>query len=279
MPVAPKNLEDCLPDEWWKTLFNETYLKTDGDIIENEANTVQDVDLLLALLDLNPAQSLLDLCCGQGRHCIELGRRGYRVVTGLDYSDILLKLARQRAADADLPIRFVQGDARSPRFEAHSFDAILCMGNSFGYFSDDRDDLLLVRRFADLLGKGGQLFLDLSDGEAVRGSFEAQSSEWLDGKTLVKRERTLSRSGKRLISREILYHRDDGLLADQVYAETLYSDSDISSMLREAGFGSVRVHREYPVLSTRNEDLGMLAHRMIITASLKWINSARGAVR
>jgi D-alanine-D-alanine ligase len=143
------------------------------------------------------------------------------------------------------------------------------LGNSFGYFSDDREDFLMIGRIADLLKKRGKLFLDLNDGEVLRNSFEARSSEWLDEKTLVNRERALARSGKRLISREIIYSLVDGLIADQIYAETLYSASDISSMLERTAFTDIRVHREAPVISTRNEDLGMLAHRMIVTAAKK----------
>jgi len=45
-PVA--DLERHLPAEWWRTLFNATYVKTDGDVVENAANTTADVDLLLA---------------------------------------------------------------------------------------------------------------------------------------------------------------------------------------------------------------------------------------
>lgn len=265
--ARPGHLEDHLPPDWWRTLFTTTYLRTDGDVIENEANTRQDVDLLTALLPLDPAQAILDLCCGQGRHCLELARRGFARLTGLDHSACLLALARERATRAGFAIRFVEGDVRRPLLPAGTFAVVISMGNSFGYFADERDDRLVLQQVHQLLAPQGCLFLDLSDGAALRASFAPQSSEWLDPRTLVRRERTLSRSGRRLISREVLYHLDDGLLADQVYAETLYSDSDLTAMLAEAGFAHVRVQRENPVLSTRNEDLGMLAHRMLITAT------------
>ena len=35
------DLERHLPTDWWQTLFNSLYLKTDGDVVENDANTVQ----------------------------------------------------------------------------------------------------------------------------------------------------------------------------------------------------------------------------------------------
>ena len=35
------DLERHLPSEWWRTLFNSVYLKTDGDVVENDLNTVE----------------------------------------------------------------------------------------------------------------------------------------------------------------------------------------------------------------------------------------------
>ena len=83
-PVA--DLERHLPAEWWRTLFNATYVKTDGDVVENAANTTADVDLLLAATGLKPSARVLDLCCGQGRHSLELASRGFSHLTGLDRS-------------------------------------------------------------------------------------------------------------------------------------------------------------------------------------------------
>ena len=74
-PVA--DLERHLPADWWRTLFNATYVKTDGDVVENAANTTADVDLLLAATGLKPSARVLDLCCGQGRHSLELASRGF----------------------------------------------------------------------------------------------------------------------------------------------------------------------------------------------------------
>src|SRR3981081_3057697 len=87
------DLERHLPSDWWRTLFNSLYLETDGDIIENERNTEQEVDLLVRSAGLQRNDRLLDLCCGQGRHSLELARRGFQYVTGLDRSRYLIRLA------------------------------------------------------------------------------------------------------------------------------------------------------------------------------------------
>ena len=76
-PVA--DLESHLPSEWWRELFDSLYLKTDGDVVENDANTAREIDLLIETTGIQHQDRLLDLCCGQGRHSIELTRRGHPV--------------------------------------------------------------------------------------------------------------------------------------------------------------------------------------------------------
>ena len=83
-PVS--RLQDHLPTDWWRTLFTATYLKTDGDVVENSENTRNEVDLLLTATSFQKSDHLLDLCCGQGRHTLELASRGFQHVTGVDRS-------------------------------------------------------------------------------------------------------------------------------------------------------------------------------------------------
>ena len=65
------DLERHLPTEWWRSLFKAMYLKTDGDVVENEQNTIDDINLMLEISGVTPDMAVLDLCCGQGRHSIE----------------------------------------------------------------------------------------------------------------------------------------------------------------------------------------------------------------
>ena len=44
------------------------------------------VDGVERMLALAPDMRILDVCCGYGRHALELARRGYRHVVGVDVS-------------------------------------------------------------------------------------------------------------------------------------------------------------------------------------------------
>ena len=140
-PVA--DLEAHLPEEWWRKLFNALYVKTDGDVVENVENTRREVDFIVSAAKVQPYSHILDLCCGQGRHCLELARRGFKHVMGLDRSRYLVRLAKKRAQSENLQVLFKEGDARNPRLPENSMDCVAIMGNSFGYFSNN---LLMLSR-------------------------------------------------------------------------------------------------------------------------------------
>lgn len=262
-PVS--DLERHLPPEWWKTLFNSLYLKTDGDVVENNANTVVEVNALVEALQLEKDDMILDVCCGQGRHALELGRRGFKHVSGVDRSRYLVRLARKRAAGEKLPVQFSEGDARKLRFPESSHDAVYLMGNSFGYFESEQDDLEILEAVKRILKSKGKLALDIVNGEWMKQHFEKRSWEWIDENQFVCRERSLSGDNSRIVSREVIVHAEKGVIADQFYAERLYTKAQIETLLTQTGFQDVNVHTELVADSTRGHDLGMMANRLFIT--------------
>jgi len=263
-PVS--DLERHLPAEWWRTLFNSIYLKTDADVVENDTNTVQEIDLLVRYAGLEHNDKILDLCCGQGRHSMELAQRGFRNVTGLDRSRYLIRLAKKRAKSLGYEVSFHEGDARRFRLPENSFHCVALLGNSFGYFDREEDDLAVLRSVHRVLRSGGTIALDLTDGQWMRENYEKRSWEWIDANHFVCRERTLTKDNSRLVSREVVTHAERGIIADQFYAERLYSREQISDLLINAGFSSVRYHGPLSADSDRNQDLGMMANRHFITA-------------
>src|SRR5258708_2800524 len=172
-PVA--DLESRVPANWWQQIFDGLYLKTDGDVFENDANTRADVEALIAAAEIDTGDRVLDLCCGQGRHVLELARRGFRDVTGIDASHYLIELARQRACAADVGVKFLEGDARQCGLSEGRFDCVAILGNSFGYFERAEEDAALLRNAKRLLRPGGRLALDLVDGDWLRSNYEKRS--------------------------------------------------------------------------------------------------------
>lgn len=82
--------------------------------------------LLLEFLPRLAGRSVLDVGTGTGRGALVLARSG-ALVTGVDASQQMLDVARERARNASLPIDFRVGDAHRLDFPDRSFDAALSL--------------------------------------------------------------------------------------------------------------------------------------------------------
>jgi len=245
------------------------YLKTDGDVVDDQDITRKEVDLFFRILKLSPEDGILDLCCGQGRHCLELARRGFQSVEGLDRSHYLIQKVRVQAKEEGLSLRFREGDARKLPYLPDTFDVVLILGNSFGYFETIQDNMRVLKEIFRVLKPWGRLLIDVADGEYLQEHFQSRSWEWMDKKHFVCRERCLSLDKQRLISREVITHVEKGILTDQFYAERLYGRENLSELLKTAGFSNIATHGALSSDSKRNQDLGMIESRIIVSALVR----------
>lgn len=268
------NLEDYVKRDWWKEIFNAYYLRTDGDVVNDDDITRQEIDVYLKILNLQKTDVILDMCCGQGRHCFELAHRGFTKIYGLDRSRYLIQRARKTVRDLGSPLIFKEGDARKRSFPEAFFDCVSILGNSFGYFENASDDLKVLKNIQRSLKPGGKIFLDVSDGEYLKENFEPRSWEWIDKDYFVCRERSLSLDKTKLISREVITHTHKGVIVDQFYAERLYSKEHLNRLLERANFQEIAFHDVEDTASKRNQDLGMMKRRFVVTAVIRkeWPN-------
>jgi D-alanine-D-alanine ligase len=263
------NLEEHVQSDWWRKIFNAFYLKTDADVVDDENITRQEIDDFVKILKLSPDDKILDLCCGQGRHSLELAQRGFQCVEGIDRSHYLIQKARQTAKKDNLEVKFREGDARKLPFGPDTFDVVLILGNSFGYFETINDDLRVLKEVFRVLKPRDRVLIDVADGQYLRKNFQSRSWEWIDKNLFVCRERSLSLDGQSLITREVITHAEKGVLADQFYDERLYTQESLTELLKTAGFSDITLHGEIATDSDRNQDLGMMERRLIVTATVK----------
>jgi SAM-dependent methyltransferase len=137
---------------WFETFFEGLALDMWRGAVTPE-QTAREADFLADRLELRSGMSALDVPCGNGRHAIELARRGFRM-TGVDISAGFLDEARSNAPE----IEWVQSDMRRLPGTCR-FDSAYCWGNSFGYFDHDN-----CRRFLEAitsaLKPGGRFILE-----------------------------------------------------------------------------------------------------------------------
>jgi len=98
------------PKYWWKKEFGEKYYTTYYPQLTPE-RTLKEVEFIKKAVPLRLSQNILDLGCGHGRHTIGLARQHFNI-TGLDYSDYLLNIARKEADKMGIRVNFIKKDMR-----------------------------------------------------------------------------------------------------------------------------------------------------------------------
>ncbi len=249
-------------NNWWMDLFDEIYLLTDARSVCDEKLTMKEVDYLEQTLFRNKSAAILDMCGGQGRHSLELAKRGYKKVTVLDYSKYLVDLGRKQAEKDKHNTKFILGDARNTGLPGESFDYIIIMASSFGYFSDEGENRKILNECYRLLNSNGTLLLDLPNKEYVLKNFKSRSNHKINDEISVSRERKL---GKNIMfCREKVISNIKGCIRNNTYCIRLYSPKRITNLMRSSGFSSVNCQKDF-INRGNKGDYGFLTNRMIVT--------------
>ena len=219
------------PAPWYRTFFDDQYFT----IYERRiapSFTIPEVDGVVSLLGLAPGTRILDLCCGHGRHSIELARRGFDV-TGLDLSEVFLRRAEADATAAGVSVRWVRSDMRDIPFVSE-FDVIANLFTAFGYLESESDDQRVLAQVRKALRPGGRFLIEMSHRDSVIRRFTACSVDRRDDGTLILEERELDLPNSRI---RMLYTvvLADGSRTEREVRLRFYGVTEITRMLREEG--------------------------------------------
>lgn len=79
--------------------------------------------------NINSDSTVMDLCCGDGIHSINLGYLSNHVIA-TDIAEYSIEIAKLRAKALNLnSIQFLKGDAEDVQFPNNSFDVVTCVGS------------------------------------------------------------------------------------------------------------------------------------------------------
>lgn len=185
---------------------------------------------------IQPGARVLDVGCGDGTHALVLGQRGF-TVTGLDVSAAQLARAERAKEALGAPVAFVQGDMRDMAVEG-PFEAILCVGTSFGYY-DDEENRAVLRSMAALLAPGGRLLLHVFNRDHIIGRLPTRS--WWQGHgCLVLDEAQMNFFTNRLaVHRTIVF--EDGRQFEHRLQIRGYNAHELGRMCVDAGLRIVEI--------------------------------------
>ncbi len=209
--------------EWFEQWFGEEYLHLYPH--RGEEDAVRAVSLVATVAALEGARAL-DLACGPGRHAVHLAARGAQVV-GFDLSMPLLSRAKHRVPPTP---NLVRGDMRRLPFRDESFDLVLNLFTSFGYFADDRQHQQVIECAARTLVAGGTFILDYLNADHTRNAL-IPLEERSAGSQRVIIERKLIENGRYVVKE--MHLTDDG--RSFLERVRLFSAEELTDMINDAG--------------------------------------------
>jgi 2-polyprenyl-3-methyl-5-hydroxy-6-metoxy-1,4-benzoquinol methylase len=251
---------------WWEVLFDDDYLRTVR--APSSEQIARQCDFIERRLRLKPGGTVLDVGCGLGLQVVELCTRGYLGV-GLDLSLAMLSRASEEAQARGMRINFLHSDMRDMNFDG-AFDAVICLGTSFGYFDDDTNRKVLERCMR-ALKPGGLLLLDVVNRDHV---IRAQPNlVWFEGDGCVCMEESEFNffTSRLHVKRTVIL--DGGKQTETEYALRLYSLHELGQLLHSAGFRVIEVSGREALTGVF---FGQESPQMIIVAERKPSNEPTG---
>jgi SAM-dependent methyltransferase len=219
------------PAEWPVAFFDDDYLRIYQPQLTPE-RTAEEVDFIESSLGLSPGAAVLDLACGSGRHAIRMARRGYRV-TGVDFNPRYLELAAAEAEREGVRVEWLMRDMRALDLDAR-FDGVYSFFTSFGYYSDEENEVVLAR-IAGVLEPGGRLLLDVMNRDwLITHPQQRTWSQRADGALLME-EVSIDLRTSRVTSRLTLIQPDAGAGPVKRFDLRAYTCAELTALLRRAG--------------------------------------------
>lgn len=166
--------------EWWQQISPDGHMRSIADHADIFV-TQKEVDFIENYIHTD--SNILDMACGNGRHSIELAKRGHRVY-GLDYTFGLLSIANEQ----NCPAQFINGNMLKLPFRSGSFEAVLSMWQSLGYFASDKDNEIVITEVSRILRKGGIFVAQLNNPLSAFVHLKESGAVVENGKLSVKRE-------------------------------------------------------------------------------------------
>lgn len=240
--------------QWWENRYGtkkgvDGYFNTYKEIL-NDSISKQEVITMVSFLKsneipLNGETLILDGFCGNCRHTKQLIKMGLKNITAFDYSEEMLKMAKENLNSNVSKISLSKEDGRQLSFSSNLFNFYYVLGNSaFGFFDDPKDDLKVAKEAYRVLKAGGVFVFDLVDYNYVVKQLTDHNFESWEGNVRVVRQRkTFQHNGLlRTGHKEIRYYQNK--TDCQIIGRWVYKNEQIINLLRKAGFSNINIKNE-----------------------------------
>ena len=245
--------EISVTDNWFIDAFGELYPVVYAHRTVEAA--VPEANFAAKTVNLKPEDTVLDLCCGAGRHLATLQEYGAHL-TGVDYSVQLLEIAQKRL----LPeTSLVRADMRALPLLT-SFDVVFSFFTSFGYFMEDADNNAAAANMARVLKPAGRFFMDYLNPLSLEKHLQPETTRESEG-FVIQERRWIDYELKR-VNKHVAVLQDDVVVGTTSESVRLYRLEELTALLGSVG---LRVDQVWGDCS--GSSYGADADRMVLVGS------------
>lgn len=196
--------------------------------------------LLLSKQGAKPKE-LLDVCCGTGTLCEMLTAEGFRV-EGLDLSAPMIEIARAKAAEKSLDIRYEVADASNFSM-GRTYDAAYSFFDSLNYITTAEGLFGALKSVAAHLPSGASWVFDLNTEYAFTEDMFTQKK--LSPKAAVRYDWKGNYDPRTRIIHVDMAFWVDGVEHHEVHVQRAHDMWEVREMLGDAGFTDIDVYHSY----------------------------------
>ncbi|MDI6805692.1 MAG: class I SAM-dependent methyltransferase [Candidatus Bathyarchaeia archaeon] len=241
--------------ELFLKLMNERWLRTE-EVVNGMVKVLSGFGIT--------SGNVLDLCCGNGRISIHMAEKGFRAV-GVDISKTFLDDAKRKAAEHNVSkmVTFIEGDVRNLKKVVgkirQPFDVVVNAWTSIGYFSL-KDDLKIFKQARELSKENAVLLIaETMHTEFLAVKFAPTSYGEVNNIVLLE-SRKYDPTTSQLKTVWTFYKKcgENLEFIDRVeYEVHVYSPSELSSLLRKAGWEPVAFYGSFSTLQPMSPLTGL----------------------
>ncbi len=227
------------PTAWYEKAFEAAYLHLYAH--RNESDARRATDFIALRVGLDSSTSLLDLCCGPGRHLKFLAQKAGRAV-GLDLSAQLLARAAETlkpAPEASVGQNgnrssLLRGDMRILPLADASFDLVVNLFTSFGYFDSDEENAGVIGEISRVLRPGGHFVIDHINRTRLIATLDPESERELEDGSRVRETRRFDVSTSR-VHKHVHWQGSAGAARQWDESVRVYAADEMADMLSGVG--------------------------------------------
>ena len=220
-----------------------------GDFVGWDNRRRGEDGFLVNQLKEHRARRILDVALGDGVDTIYLLQQGFNVSAN-EVDDAFRRKAVENARSQGLTMSPTNLDWREldRAYQAQSYDAIICLGNSLTCLFEKEDQLAALRQFHRILRSGGVLLVDERNYQRILDHREAVLAGTLHstGNYLYTGTAKVRASFWEVTDETVtfeLHHLEKGLKA--YYRGYPFKKGELLGLLQEAGFSSVVQYSDY----------------------------------